>query len=174
MEGWRLDVLALLTFLTVAFFWLRAKYLGSPLGEFASQSQRERVHAAAEFLQHRGYRIVSERVSHELSTYFGSRQFTTYIVADFMVEKEGAIYPARVCSSRDPERVSGAWLRRQLFPLYIAYETPVVYVHPDAGTIDIVDFAIDFPGPYRRRRWRSRLLWLAIGIALGWLLSLQK
>jgi len=170
----RLDVLALLTFLTVAFLWLRGKYLASPLGEFASQSQRERLHYAAECLQRKGYRIVKERVAHEMSSYLGARKFTTYIVADFVVEKDGMAYPARVRSSRDPQRVGGAWLRRHLFTLYMAYESPVVYVCPDAGTIDVVDFAIDYPSRYHRRRWRSRLLWLAIGIAVGWLLSLQK
>lgn len=169
-----MDVLALLTFLTVAFLWLRGKYLASPLGEFASESQRERLHYAAEFLQKKGYRIVSERVAHEMSTYYGARKFTNYIVADFIVEKDSGLYPARVRSGRDPDRVSGAWLRRHLFTLYLAYESPVVYVCPDAGTIEVVDFAIDFPGRYHRRRWRSRLLWLSIGIAVGWLLSLQK
>ncbi|MCY0875275.1 MAG: hypothetical protein OWT28_03220 [Firmicutes bacterium] len=167
-------ILALLTFLTVAFLWLRGKYLASPLGEFASQSQRERLHYAAEFLQKKGYRIVQERVAHEMSTYFGSRKFTNYIVADFVVEKDGMPYPARVRSTRDPDRVSGVWLRRQLFPLYLSYESPVVYVCPDAGTIEVVDFSIDYPARYHRRRWRSRLLWLAIGIATGWLLSMQK
>ncbi|MCY0901705.1 MAG: hypothetical protein OWU32_05880 [Firmicutes bacterium] len=168
-----MDVLALLTFLTVVFFWLRARYRGSALGEFSSISQRERVQIAAELMQRRGYRIVSERVSHELSTYVGARRFTTYIVADFMVEREGVVYPARVRSARDPERLSGAWLRRHLFPLYVAYEAPIVYVHPDAGTMDIVDFAMEYPGASRRRRWRSRLLWLGVGVAIGWLLSLQ-
>jgi len=169
-----MEVLALLTFLTVAFIWLRGRYRASPLGEFAAETKRERLYAAAEFLQKRDYRIVSERVAHELSTYFGARKFTTYVVADFLIEKDGVVYPARVRSQREPERISGAWLRKQLLPLYMAYETPVVYVHPDAGTIDVVDFAIDYPSKVYRRRWRSRLLWLTIGMAVGWLLSLQR
>jgi hypothetical protein len=39
--------------------------------------------------------------------------------------------------------------------------------------IDLVDFALDYPGRTYRRRWRMRLLWLSVGVALGWLLSLS-
>ncbi len=168
-----MEVLAILTFLTVAFLFLRGKYLRSPLGDHELQSRREHLIRAADILQEQGYRIVGERIAHEVASYIGNRKFVSYIVVDYMVEKEGLQYPVKVRSPRDPDRMSGALLRRQFLTLYTLYETPIAYVNPYTGMIDLVDFALDFPGRHYRRRWRTRLLWLCVGVALGWLLSLS-
>ncbi len=168
-----MEVLALLTFLTVAFLFLRGKYLRSPLGDHELQSRREHLIRAADILHEQGYRIVGERIAHEVASYIGNRKFVSYIVVDYMAEKEGLQYPVKVRSPRDPDRMSGALLRKQFLTLYTLYETPIAYVNPYTGMIDLVDFALDFPGRHYRRRWRTRLLWLCVGVALGWLLSLS-
>ncbi|MHB1683126.1 MAG: hypothetical protein ACYCYO_09965 [Bacilli bacterium] len=168
-----MEVLAILTFLTVAFLFLRGKYLRSPLGDHEPQSRREHLLRGAEVLQEQGYRIVGERIAHEVASYYGSRKFVSYIVVDYLAEKEGLQYPVKVRSPRDPDRMSGARLRRQFLTLYTLYETPIAYVNPYTGMIDLVDFALDYPGRTYRRRWRMRLLWLSVGVALGWLLSLS-
>ena len=167
-----MEVLAILTFLTVAFLFLRYKYLASGWVEFTPESKREHLVRACDFLQQQGYRIVDERVGHELSSYFGNHKYTTYLIADYIIEKEGSRYPAKVRSSRDPERVSGVWLRKNFFPIYEQYRSPIAYVDADMGTIEWIDFAIDYPAQYFRRRWLSRLIWLLIGVVLGWLITL--
>ncbi len=164
-------VLAVLTFLTVAYLYLRAKYRASPLGEFSAQSKREYVIRGGEVLQEHGYRIIDERIGHEVQSYVGPRCFTTYLIVDFLVEKEGVVHPAKIRSPRDPDRISGAFVRRQLWPLCTLYDAPVAYVYPDAGRIDLVDFELDFPGRHYMRRWRGRILWLLVGIVAGWLLA---
>ena len=164
-------LLSVLTFLTVAYFYLRAKYRASPLGEFSVESRRERVIRGGEALQAQGYRIVDERLAHEVLSFFGTRRFTSYLVVDFLVEKDGVIHAAKVRSPHDPERIGGAWLRRHLLPLYTLYETPVAYVHPDTGNIDLVDFEMEYPNRHYYKRWRGRLVWLGVGVTIGWLLS---
>lgn len=164
-------VLGVLTFLTVVYLFLRARYRASPLGEFAVGSQREHVVRGAELLKEQGFRIVDERLSHEVLSFWGARKFTAFLVADFLVEKNGILYPAKVSSPRDPERVSGAWLRKQFLPLAQIYEAPVAYVQPEAGTIELVDFELERPGRTELKRWRGRLVWLAVGVLLGWLFS---
>ena len=62
-------------------------------------------------------------------------------------------------------------LRRHLLPLYTLYETPVAYVHPDTGNIDLVDFEMEYPNRHYYKRWRGRLVWLGVGVTIGWLLS---
>ncbi len=166
-------IVAVLVFLLVVFFYLRRKYLGSPLAAFSPNSSRDHVLQAAQVLQKAGYRIIDERISHEAATFFGSRKSTTFFVVDFMVEKEGVRYPVKVKSKRDPDRVSGPWLRRQFLPIWLMYESPVLYVDPERGMIDGVDFSIDYPGRYVRRRLSTRVLWLMIGVVVGWLLSLK-
>ncbi|MCI0183132.1 MAG: hypothetical protein OWR52_06600 [Acidibacillus sp.] len=166
-----MEVLAILTFLTVVFLFIRARYLASPLHEFEPTSTREHLLEAGDILQNKGYRIIGERIAHELSSFFGNRKFITYIIVDFLVEKEGIQYPIKVRSPRDSTRISGAMLRKQLFALYTLYETPVGYLSPDTGVLEFVDFTIDFPGRYYAKRWRMRLLWMAIGLSIGWLLS---
>ena len=167
----RVAVLAVLTFLTVVYLYLRAKYRASPLGEFYAESRRERVIRGGEVLQRHGYRVIDERVGHEVQSYVGARRFTTYLIVDFLVEKDGVVHPAKVRSARDPQRISGAWVRRQLWPLYALYGAPVAYVDADAGTIDLVDFELDYPGRHYMRRWRGRFVWLVVGVVTGWLLA---
>ncbi|MCY0869147.1 MAG: hypothetical protein OWT27_00960 [Firmicutes bacterium] len=166
--------LGVLTFLTVAFLFMRRRYLRSPLGSYAPESVRERMVNAAELLVKRGYRIVSERVAHDTHTYFGSQRFTGSAHVDFLVEREAILFPARVRRSRDPERITGPWLRAQFLPLFVMYDAPVLYVDADAQKVIQIDFAVDWPTRYYRRRWSSRLLWLIVGVAVGWLLSLAK
>ena len=167
-----LEVLAILTFITVAFLFFRYKYLASGWSEFAPESKRESMVKACEYLQEQGYRIVDERVGHELSSYIGSRKYTTFLIADYIIEKEGTRYPVKVRSTRDPERMSGVWLRKNFFPLYEQYQTPIAYVDGDLGNIEWIDFAMDYPAQYFRKRWQSRLIWLFIGVVLGWLITL--
>ncbi len=166
-----MEVFAILTFLTVVFLFVRSRYLASPLSEFETTSRREYLIRAGEILQEQGYQIVGERIPHELASFFGNRKFVTYIVVDYLVEKEGVHYPIKVRSHRDPARVSGAWLRKQFLALYSLYESPIGYLSPESGTMEFVDFDIDFPGRYYTKRWRMRLLWFAIGLSIGWLLS---
>lgn len=167
-----MEVLAILVFLTVAFLFFRAKYLSSSWSEFTPASRREQMIKACEFLQSEGYRIIDERVGHELSSYIGSRKFTTFIVADYVIEKEGTRYPVKVRSSRDPELITGVWMRRQFFPLFQQYHAPIAYVDPLVGHIDWIDFAMDYPAQHFRRQWQSRLLWLLLGVVTGWLIAL--
>ncbi|PWI58777.1 hypothetical protein [Sulfoacidibacillus thermotolerans] len=169
-----MEVLAILTFLTVAYLYIRNRYLGSSLHEFELTSKRDHFVRAGEILQERGYRIVGERIPHELASFFGNRKFVTYVVVDYLVEKEGVQYPIKVRSVRDPERISGAWLRKQFLALYTLYESPIGFLSPDSGVMEFVDFSLDFPGRYYAKRWRTRLFWLAIGISIGWLLSFSR
>ncbi len=166
-----MEVLAVLTFLTVAFLFVRSKYRASALSEYASGSQREYIIRAGDILQDRGYRIVDERIAHEIASFYGAKKFVTYTIVDFLAEKDGVVHPVKVRSPRDPNRLTGVWLRRYLLPLYILYDTPVVYVMPDTETIELVDFSLDYPGRYYRVKWRGRLLWLIAGVVLGWLLA---
>ncbi len=165
-------VLAILTFLTVAFLFLRSKYVASGWAELTPESKREPMLKAFDVLQAEGYRVVDERVGYELSSYYGSRKFTTVLIADYMIEKDGSRYPVKVRSSRDPERISGAWLRKNFFPLYEQYRVPIAYVDAEIGSIEWIDFAVDYPAHYFRKRWLSRAIWLLAGIALGWLIAL--
>lgn len=170
-RGVAVAVIGVLTFLTVIYLFLRARYRASPLGEFAVESQREHVMSGAKLLQEQGFRIVDERLSHEVLSFWGARKFTSFLVADFLVEKNGVLYPAKVSSPRDPERVNGVWLRKQFLPLAHIYEAPVAYVQPEAGTIELVDFELERPVRTELKRWRGRLIWLAVGVMLGWLFS---
>lgn len=172
--GIALEVLAILTFATVFFWYARRKYLSSSLAEQDVESKREYVVRAGQALQAAGYRIVDERIGHEVATFLGSRKFTTYAIADYLVEKGGVRYPVKVRSPRDPERISGAWLRSHLWGLWALYEVPVAYVHPDTGAIDLVDFTVEYPSSHYRRRWGGRVIWLLIGVALGWLLCASR
>lgn len=167
-----LEVLAILTFVTVAFLFFRSKYMASGWAEFTPESRREHMLKACDFLQAEGYRIVDERVGHELSSYVGSKKYTTYLIADYIIEKEGTRYPVKVRSARDPERMSGVWLRKNFFPLYEQYRAPIAYVDADLGSIEWIDFALDYPAQYFRKRWQSRLVWLLLGMVLGWLITL--
>ncbi len=164
-------IVAVLVFLLVVFFYLRKKYLGSSLAEFSSSSQRDRILQAERVLKSKGYRIVDERIAHEIVTYFGSQKSSTFAVVDFMVEKDGARYPVKVRSKWDPERISGAWIRRHLLPIWSLYDSQVLYVDPDRKVIDGVEFSMDYPARYFRRRFSMRILWLMGGIVIGWLLS---
>lgn len=167
-----MEVLAILTFLTVALLFFRSKYLASSWAEFAPESKREIMIKACDFLQGQGYRIVDERVGHELNSYLGSKKYTTFLIADYIIENEGTRYPVKVRSTRDPERINGVWLRKNFFPLYEQYHSPIAYVDAELGSIEWIDFAMDYPAQYFRKRWLSRLIWLFIGIVLGWLIAL--
>lgn len=168
-----MEILAILTFLTVAFLFLRGRYR-EKFEERETTSRREHLVRAGEVLDRAGYRIVDERVAHETFTFWGSRRFTAYILVDYIVEKNGVRYPSKVRSPRDPDRVSGAWLRRHLWPLYALYETPVVHVHPETGEINLVDFSVEYPPSHYRRRWAGRFVWLFVGVALGWILAAAR
>ena len=164
--------LAILTFLTVVFIFSRKWFFRLPVGEYIPQSRREHLALAAELLQERGYRIIGERLAYEIATYLDSRKYSSYLVVDFIVEKDGITYPVKVRTPRDPERVSGPWLRKQFYPLWTIFETPIAYVNPDSGSVELIDFALEYPSRYYHRRWRMRGIWLVIGVAAGWLLSL--
>lgn len=165
---------SILVFLTIAFLAVRHRFFRIPVGEYEPQSRRMYMALAGEVLQEKGYRIAGERLAHEMETYLGARKFTSYVVADFLAERDGVLYPVKVRSPRDPERLDGPWIRKQFYPLWTVYESPVAYVNPEAASIELIDFSVDYPGRYFGRRWRSRLIWLVVGVAAGWLLSLVK
>ncbi|KYP81023.1 hypothetical protein [Ferroacidibacillus organovorans] len=164
-------VIAILTSVTVLYLFLRSRFRNASWESDQPESQRERFVYASEVLQTIGFKILDERIAHEAITYFGHRKFSSYLLADFIVEKDGQPCPVRVKRLRDPERVSGAWLRSHVMPLYVIYDAPVGLLQPETHELTWVDFSLEVSSRLRYRKWRMRLLWLCIGAVLGFALA---
>ena len=132
---------------------------------------RPKLAAAVRLAQQHGYRAYRGGEAHEVATYYGKKKTIAYLFIDFFVEKDGIHYPVKVHKSRQSNRLDGPFLRDHLLVLWLLYDTPIVYIHAEKSTVTLVDFSIYWPRRTLQRRWMGRILWLGIGLIVGYLIA---
>ena len=127
--------------------------------------------AAVRLAQQHGYHADQGGEAHEVATYYGKKKSIAYLYIDFFVEKDGIHYPVKVHKSRQSNRLDGPFLRDHLLTLWLLYDTPIVYIHVEKSTVNLVDFSIYWPRRTLQKRWIGRIIWLGIGLLIGFLIA---
>jgi hypothetical protein len=152
----------LLVVQTVRLWWLR----GAPGRAIRRRAQRgaQGELAAEPLLRHLGYRIEERQSTGGWLVRVDGQEREVSVRADFVVERDGRRLVADVKTGELAPRIESAATRRQLLEYRLAFDVDgVLLVDVEAGQAQEVEFAL----PEQPFPWDLRLIWLALGLALG-------
>ena len=145
--------------------WLLA---GRPTRLARARSRRGlRGEAAAEpLLERLGYQVEARQSTAVWSVVVDGEARSFSLRADFLVRKDGRRLVADAKTGERAPLVSSAATRRQLLEYRLAFDVDgVLLVDVETGEVQEIEFIL--PTETRPPPWDLRLLWLAVGLALG-------
>src|SRR4051812_36943832 len=167
---WALAAACLFALVQTFRLWLRGARPRWALRARAERGAEGEIHAER-LLKKLGYRIESRQTTGGWTVHVDGEPRAITVRADYLVRQGGRRLVADVKTGELAPRIESAATRRQLLEYRLAFEVDgVLLVDVEQGEAQEVEFAL----PQQPPSWDLRLIWLALGFALGLAVALLR
>jgi len=129
-----------------------------------------KYHAAREWLEGNGYRIIRIREQAEWVGYYNEKAYRKQLVADFIVRQGPKTYAVKILSARD-EQVNAQRMRDFWYLFFTAFGVNgVLHIDVNEERASLIDFDVQSPRYLLWKRITNRSLWFLAGMVFTFIL----